>query len=268
MSTLHSPVTIPDTEVHLISSSNVNQEFRIFVALPHTYASLDKAYPTLYMLDANGFFGTIAETVRSLTMLNEISEIIIIGIGYSVNTVTETLGFRTRDYTPTRVDSWYKDVSLSNAPEYRGSGGASHFLRFIREELIPFINTTYRTIPKDDAIFGFSFGGLFALSVLFDQPDTFTRYIIGSPTVWWDESVILNREQDFAAKNTDLSAKVFLSVGSCESERMVTGMQTLTKILQDRNYNNLELTTLIFEGETHTSVAPATISRGLRTVFA
>lgn len=268
MSTLRPQVTIPDTEIHLVFKSNVNQEFRIFVALPHTYASLDKAYPTLYVLDANAFFGTVTETVRSLATFNEIPEILIIGIGYSVNTVTETIGFRTRDYTPTRVDEWYKEVPLPNKPEYCGSGGGSDFLRFIRFELIPFINTTYRTIPKNDAIFGFSFGGLFALSVLFDQPDTFSHYIIGSPTVWWDDAVILKREKNFAANNTDLSAKVFISVGSGESERMVTGMQTLAKTLQDRRYKNLEIATHIFEGETHVSVPPATISRGLRTVLA
>ena len=67
MSTLHSLVTIPDTEVHLMPSSNVNQEFKI-------------------------------------------------------------------------VNSWYKNVSLSNAPDYCGSGGASHFFRFMREELIPYNN--------------------------------------------------------------------------------------------------------------------------------
>ena len=268
MSTLRPLVTIPDTEIHLISSSTVNQEYRIFVALPHTYTSINKAYPTLYILDANGFFGTVTETARSLGMLHEIPELIIIGIGYPVNSVTETMGFRTRDYTPTRVDEWYKEVSLPNAPDYCGSGGASHFLRFIRSELMPFINTTYRTIPKDDAIFGFSFGGLFALSVLFDQLETFQRYIIGSPTVWWDESVILNRENDFALNNSQLSAKVFLSVGSSESERMVTSIHKLAQSLQDRRYTNMELTTHIFEDETHLSVAPATISRGLRAVFA
>ncbi|HEY9671231.1 MAG TPA: alpha/beta hydrolase-fold protein [Waterburya sp.] len=267
MSKLRPQVTIPDTETHLISSSNINQDFSILVALPHTYAKFDKAYPALYVLDANGVFGTVTETVRMLTTVNAIPEIIIIGIAYPVNTLTETFAFRTRDYTPTRVDEWYKEIALPNKPNYCGSGGAPQFLRFIREELMPFINATYRTIPQDDAILGFSFGGLFALYTLFDKPNTFQRYIIGSPTVWWDESVILNREQDFAANNTDLPAKLFMSVGSNENERMVTGMQTLAKTMQDRRYKNLEMKTHIFEDETHTSVAPATISRGLRVVF-
>ncbi len=48
MSTQPPQVTIPDTEIHSLRSSNVEQEFRIFVALGHGYANSDKAYPVLY----------------------------------------------------------------------------------------------------------------------------------------------------------------------------------------------------------------------------
>ena len=270
MSRQRPQVTIPDTEMQSLSSSNVDQEFQIFVALPHTYANSGKAYPVLYVLDANAVFGTVTETARFLAMLKEIPEIIIVGIGYPINSFAEAAGFRTRDYTITTVDTWYtetvKAVQL-DAPEYVGSGGAANFLQFICQELMPFINTTYRILPEDSAILGCSFGGLFALYVLFHKPHTFGRYIIGSPTVWWDEAVILNYEKGFAANNTCLSAKVFMSVGSCESERMVTGFQEMAKVMQDRQYKNLELITHIFEDETHISVTPATISRGLRAVF-
>jgi len=141
-----------------------------------------------------------------------------------------------------------------DAPQYVGSGGSANFLQFVGKELMPFVNTTYRTIPEDSAICGSSFGGLFALYVLFHQPDTFRRYIIGCPTVWWDESAILNSEKDFAANNTRLSAKVFMSVGSCESDRMVAGFQEMAGIMQDRQYQNLERITHMFEDENHVSV--------------
>ncbi|GET41514.1 alpha/beta hydrolase [Microseira wollei] len=122
---------------------------------------------------------------------------------------------------------------------------------------MPFVNKTYRTIPED----------WFALYVLFHQPHTFRRYIIGSPTVWWDDAAILQYERDFAPNNAGLSAIAFMSVGSRESEPMVAGFQEMVKVMQDRQYNNLELITHIFEDETHISVIPATISRGLRAVF-
>lgn len=268
---IHRPqFTIPDTEVFSLLSSNIPQEFRIFVALPQTYANSGKAYPVLYLLDPNAVFGTVTETVRALATLREIPEIIIVGIGYPIESFAGAAALRTRDYTITTVETWYTEnvkTVLPNAPEYVGSGGATNFWQFVCQELMPSIDTTYRTIPEDSTICGFSFGGLFALYVLFQQPHTFQRYIIGSPTVWWDNSAILKVERDFAANNTDLSGKVFMSVGGCESERMVTGMQEMAGIMQNRQYKNLELITHIFEGETHISVTPATISRGLKTVF-
>jgi len=271
MSIPHPQVTIPNTEVQTVSSSTIDQEFKIFIALPLTYNNLDKIYPILYVLDANAFFGTVIETVGVLSLFKDIPEMVIVGIGYPVNSFIETISFRTRDYTPTVRDEWYEASMkpfLPEAPEYAGSGGAADFLQFIRSELMPFINSNYRINAGDQTIVGHSFGGLFALYTLFHHPDTFSRYIIGSPAIWWDEGVTFQYERDFAANNTDLSAKIFMSAGSDEAEHMIPNMQKLALALQDRNYENLDIKTHIFEGETHLSVAPATISRGLRAVFA
>ena len=68
MSTQRPQVTIPDTEIHSLRSSNVEQEFRIFVALGHGYANSDKAYPFLCVVDANAVFGTVTETARFLAI--------------------------------------------------------------------------------------------------------------------------------------------------------------------------------------------------------
>ena len=44
------------------------------------------------------------------------------------------------------------------------------------------------------------------------------------------------------------------AVGSCESDRMVAGFQEMAGIMQDRQYQNLELITHMFEDENHVSV--------------
>ncbi len=269
MSTPRPQATIPDTELRMLASSNVSQEFSIFVALPHTYAQDDRAYPVVYMLDANMAFGIATETVRMLSFRNDIPEVIIVGIGYPVRTFKDTVGFRTRDLTPTETD-WYEN-SLKpvrpDAPEYAGSGRAADFLQFMREELMPLINADYRTVPQDNALVGFSLGGLFGLYVLFSQPDTFRHYVVGSPSVWWDNGMILSLEKEFAAKNNDLVAKVFMSIGGSEAPNMISDMYKMVDVLRNRKYRNLELTTHFFEGETHMSNPPAFISRGLRAAF-
>jgi predicted alpha/beta superfamily hydrolase len=68
MSTERPQVTIPDTEIHGLRSSNVEQEFRIFVALGQAYANSDKAYPVLYVLDANAVFGTVTELFLKIAL--------------------------------------------------------------------------------------------------------------------------------------------------------------------------------------------------------
>ena len=253
-------VTIPNTQVRTLLSSNAGQEYKISVALPHSYPDADESYPALYVLDANWAFGLMTEMIRLLQIGEELPEMIIAGIAYPVNDVEEILKLRARDYTPT-VDK------RPEAVESDGTGGAGKYLRFIRQELMPFIQSNYRVKPEDRAIAGSSFGGLFALYTLFHHPDTFNRYIIGSPSISWDEGVTFAYESKFAANNAAIAARVFMSVGALEEEDTIANMQRLAGTLQDRGYDGLELETYIFEDETHLSVAPAAMSRGLRVVF-
>jgi predicted alpha/beta superfamily hydrolase len=256
----------------MISSlSHVDQKFKIFVAFPDSYADSTKIYPVVYVLDANWYFGTVTEIVRMLALLQELPELVVVGIGYPVNSIMEAVAVRIRDYTPTVDDGWYQREivkAFPNAPEYVGSGGAPGFLQFIQEELMPFIHVNYRTDPGDQTIVGHSAGSLFALYTLFHHPDTFNRYVVASPSIWWGEAVTLRYESDFAANNSDLSARVFISVGELEeSDTMVTNTMNMAKILEGRSYMSLRITTHIFEEETHISVVPASVSRGLRVVF-
>ena len=72
---------------------------------------------------------------------------------------------RSRDFTPTHVAS---------GPYSAGSGGAAAFLRFMKEELIPQIESRYRTLPQRTLV-GHSLGGLLTLSAFVEQPEMFTR---------------------------------------------------------------------------------------------
>jgi predicted alpha/beta superfamily hydrolase len=146
------------------------------------------------------------------------------------------------------------------------------------EELQPFIHANYRSRPDDSAYVGFSSSGLFGLFALFNHPDMFERYVCVSPPIFRSNKGILQDEQSYAQSHDDLPARLFLSVGEREeiddpflairpSDQFVTNVNILAKILQERNYPGLELTTHVFEGETHLSVFPAAYSRGLREVF-
>jgi predicted alpha/beta superfamily hydrolase len=76
-------------------------------------------------------------------------------------------------------------------PGQRSLVGANHFLSFLRTELFPFVEANYRGDPERRILSGWSFGGLFGLHTLFRQPESFSDYLILSPSIWWDEKTIL-----------------------------------------------------------------------------
>ena len=271
-------VTLSNTEQHLISSDIVNDQFKISIALPKNYADTQQTYPVVFVLDANIFFGLVTETARLLQFGGQIVECIIVGVGYPDD--AQHMALRCRDYTPTPDDegnqAWLNKISQGQKVpiEYKGSGKAAQFLAFLRRELRPYIQEQYRITPNDTTLVGDSMGGLFAMYTLFHQPETFKRYIVGSPSLYHEDNLTFDYEAAYAAAHDDLPATVFLSVGALEAifepafAAMVSNVARMTEILTSRKYPGLELTTHIFDNETHHSVIPATMSRGLRTVFA
>ena len=111
----HFPLaTIPATEVRLLQSTAVDQEYLVSVALPFNYAEHpDKTYPVIYVLDANLFFGMVVEMVRVMNVrvpfCNELPDAIIIGIGYPVSgslaeSHAQVMHLRMRDFLPVRSE--------------------------------------------------------------------------------------------------------------------------------------------------------------------
>jgi predicted alpha/beta superfamily hydrolase len=272
------PVSIPNSEVRTLSSESVGQEYRILIALPMKYAESNDRYPVLYVLDADMMFGWITELVRSAASVRALGilgsdpsfplylpNLILVGIGYPTSWFEQPKlwwSLRTRDLTPTQNPEDARALGLKGT----FGGNARKFLGFMRNELMPVVNSNYRTNPKDSTIVGHSGGGLFALSVLFHQPETFRRYVVSSPSLWWDNKVVFEYEREYASKHTELSGRLFLSVGSLEGP-MVSNLKELVKILEQRKYVGLEWESHIFEDEGHFSVGGTAICRGISTVF-
>ena len=75
-------------------------------------------------------------------------------------------------------------------------------------------------------------------------------------------------ESAFAATHSALPARVFLSVGAEEGKTMVPPMRQFGELLANRRYQGLTLDTVVFQGESHTSVVPAMVSRTMRVLYA
>lgn len=232
-----------------IYSESVNDTFRILVSLPDNYSLSEQKYPVLYVLDGDIAFGMAASIARYLQIGDNIPELIIVGIGYG--SIDKSAGEkRKRDYRPTSAN------------------GAENFLSFLEEELIPLIDSNYRTVPGDRTINGYSIGGLFGLYSLFTKPEIFSRYILGSPSLSWDEYSIFKYEENSPDKILDKKINIFISVGSEEpDEKYFNPIDNLVTQMQERKYSGVKLEAKVFDGSTHLAGPPESLTHGLLSVF-
>ena len=238
-----------NTQKKIIVSKSVEDTFHIFISLPDSYGNSDKRYPVLYVLDGDVAFGMAASITRYLQIGDNIPELIVVGIGYG--SLDKSAGKkRRRDYRPTAED------------------GAENFLVFLKYKLIPHIDSIYRTVEDERTISGYSIGGLFALYTLFTYPETFNRYIVGSPYLVWDNSSIYNYEENSSEKIDDSKISLFISVGSEESDKKYFDpIDELVTKIEDRDYSNLRLGTKVFDGSNHLVGPPESLTHGLIAVF-
>lgn len=242
------PVTLPNTEVRTIQSRILNGEtYELLVHFPADY-NPRKPYDVLYVLDGlDGF----PMAISCLGILHgecdkNYNEPLLVGI--SDGTLIGKPGNkRDRDFTPTAFKtSWGSS----------GGGGGPAFLRFIEQEVIPFVEKQY-PVTKKRTLYGYSYGGLFMAYTLLTKPDLFTNILIGSPSLFADDAVILRKlEPAYAQTHKDLPVTVWLSVGEAD-EYLVDDTKKLADVLKSRNYPSLHLHNELVKGVNHlTGIQP------------
>ncbi len=254
-------VVLSNTRLHLLPAEAVSETYRIEVSLPRAYSDSSKSFAVLYLLDADKSFGMARDIVDWLSWAREIPQIIIVGVSYG-GTTREWWDKRSRDYTPTR------DTSCIWGSKWPLAGGADRFRTFLKTELFPFIEHTYRTLQNDRTIVGLSFGGLFADYVLIVEPALFSRYVILAPALAWGGKCIFRFEQAYYSSQRTLPAKVFTAVGSLDEKDIIEPWQQFNAVIASRKYRDLLWHDHTFPDETHISVFPGAFARGLKTVFA
>jgi len=106
---------------------------------------------------------------------------------------------RARDFTP------YQGTLGSNTNIDENSGGGVQFMKFITSDLIPYIDSTYSTIPKRTLI-GHSLGGLVVFEALLHNRDFFDYYLAIDPALDFDRKSYFNTILD-TLRHADLSSK-------------------------------------------------------------
>lgn len=253
-----------DTELHSFRSKITGYEYVISVSLPLFYQRDQTArFPVLYLLDANATFATVTETARLLQFSNQIAPILIVGIAVSAKQPSDNMRFRNSVYTPTSNEK--SDAELSKALKGEvHTGEAPRFLRSLKEEILPFVESNYRT-SADRGLAGFSLSGLFTGYALLNSPETFQRYLLVSPSLWWGEGSLLKQAAQLGKDGPQKGRNIFIAYGSEEEKDIVESSQEMARAL--RNHAGIQVDLRTAEGENHFSGLAANYSRGLRSLY-
>lgn len=190
------PVSVFGSIQFEMTSTISGRNYRIFVFQP-AGPPPQSGYPVLVTTDGNLSF-PLAATVGATFALAG-APALVVGIGYPTDDPRELIGLRTLDLSPP---------------------GSLDFYRFLIEELRPRIAATYPVNAGEYTLYGYSWGGMFTLSVLFNHPGSFRRFVASSPSIWWNHRAVLNDEASFIRKihEGEAQPRVLILVGSKEQE--------------------------------------------------
>ncbi|MDQ0467880.1 alpha/beta hydrolase [Labrys wisconsinensis] len=276
---------IAGTTRHDIAPASGGEPYRVFVHAP-TGPAPAQGWPVLYMTDGNAVIATAVDALSvqaSYPTGTNVAPGVIVAIGYPVDGPYDPLR-RSCDLGPPPGQAY--PPFHAGGPPVR-TGGAEAFLSFIETELKPWVESRLPIDRERQALFGHSFGGLFALYALFTRPRAFRRWIAASPAIYWEDTLIGRYRRAFAPPE-GLDAQVLLSAGEYEGDRLAPFQEAAPDAAERLKQKALIRTEGLaremaadlaaipgiragFElhpRETHMSVLPVAVNRAVQTAFA
>lgn len=262
--------TNPVGIISKINSNILNEEREIWIYVPKAYdkdTDSTTKYPVVYLLDGNSHFHSVAAIVDNLSRNFLCPKMFVVGI---VNTN------RSRDLTPSFSGKNFEGKNNSNST----FGGAHNFTKFIENELIPYIDSAYRTAPYRMLI-GHSFGGLMALNTLINYEHLFNSYVAIDPSLWWDNQYLLT-QIDSSLTNKKLSKTLYIGIANTMMPGMDTiqarkdtsistlGIRSILKLtdkLRANSYSGIRWSYNYYKDEDHNSIPLIATYDALRFIF-
>lgn len=194
----------------------------VMVYLPPEYENdTRKRFPVLYMHDGQNLFDPrtsfipgrtwqVRETADSMILSHDIEPLIIVGIHNAGER-------RLAEYTHDR--NWKM-----------GGGEANAYGKLLTRDLIPFIDSEYRTLKgvENTAMGGSSLGGLVTLYLGLREAATFGKLAVMSPSIWWNHKSILSIVNDYEGPPWP---RIWLDAGDAEGPKTMADVDLLFKLL-------------------------------------
>ncbi len=192
----------------------------VSVWLPPGYGlQPDRRYPVFYLHDGQNLFDAHTAFAGNPSRADEVAErevragrvppLILVGVANTPDRINE--------YGPTRCG------------HKRAHDRSRDYGRFLVEEVKPFIDSCYRTLPGADhtGVGGSSMGGLISLHLCKWYPTVFGKCAAMSPSLWWDRENFL-RNVKVSPGWLD-SCRVWLDVGEHESWSRIGSAATMRR---------------------------------------
>jgi predicted alpha/beta superfamily hydrolase len=273
---VHSPDVTGDLRLHTFTSKIFGNTRKLRVLLPDGYhdpANRGTRYAVLYLADgqnlfdpATGVFGPrewhMDEIVHDLVAAHKIPPMIVVGV--------DDAGASERDheYLP-----WPDSATAKINPNYDPAPEGKRYPAFLVDEVMPFINRTYRTLtdPAHTGIGGSSYGGVISVYTVEARPGVFGR-LLAESTVFRVHGFQLIAD----AKTVRVwPGRIYLAVGTNEDSRpgcdaskqpaardttgqfdeMVTGVLRMNGALQRAGLESTRIKLVIVPCATHTAGA-------------
>ena len=226
-----------------MTSKILNREVNVLISVPDGYNAGSAKYPVLYDLNSFLSFTLDCGSAGLLGRNLIIPSMIVVGVP-SLE----------RGYVPTPFEERGEDPTATDLS-----------LKFLREELIPFVEKNYRT-NAFRILYGHSVGGLFTMYTLFNEPDLFTAYLAGSPWFQTNNQYWLKNIEKMA-KTRNLDGKfLFMTVGKDEAPLTIDTYRELEKWMNGRPTTGLTWKSAWLEGD-HGSMVGRNIYDGLLFIF-
>lgn len=214
---------------HFIDSKILGEQRQIQIYLPPTYQETEAKYPVLYVLDGQLFFEYGVSLSKTFKQFKLAPEFIIVGI-----------------HTP--FPQRYRQFG----------GGSDDFIGFFEKELMPYIESSFRT-NEEQLLFGWQYAGSFGFKMMLNHPEAMSGYLLASPFPIWDQIDALD-------SISAINSRLYFAV-SPDEYQVNHGTEKLDAALSGKTIDGLDWTYAEFLNEEHNSTAYPTLYHGLRSYF-
>lgn len=257
-----------------MSSADEQHHYQLFIGIPTTPAP-ESGYSVIYALDGNAVISRL--TSAQLQQLTHPP--VIVAIGYPTDAMFDG-NARTLDYTPAKPTGETLDPVHG-----RPAGGSEQFTATIATQIKPYVESQVKINHQQQYLWGHSYGGLFVLNTYFKHQSLFNYYLAASPSLWWQEGLILNEQKSYLSNHPEVPADLWIFSGSDESkenkvdpaklnpayEKMLAARTALPDDAGDMfiahfKQGQIPVEKEVFEGLNHGRMFPAALNRALQII--